>query len=215
MACYNLALASLHLDDMLGMIRELYELELFITPNMNVYKNLVQTGLDQLLFKKGFLEQLLILEEMLYIVMHGTEPFKLSEVQTKGNYRLITAILKTKLVKIDKLYSTDVVAHSEMREELPHKTRILMKKVQVDRINDYENFFESPISMHSSSQRLFVNSCLSPMNESGKSFSGIQMKGNRNMNKSSAKSVIYNNTSVGLNIDLMNYLALFVDYCLS
>lgn len=84
MACFNIALACLHTDDMLGMIRELYELEIYITPDMNVYKNLIQTGFDQMLFKPKFLNSLLVLEELLYMVIHGVEPNNLSEEQTKG-----------------------------------------------------------------------------------------------------------------------------------
>lgn len=91
-ACFNLAVASLHLDDTLGMIKELYQLELFITPSMNVYKNLVQTGFDQILFKKDFLQNLLTLEEMLYLVMHGHDSLKLTEEQTKGSLNLINKI---------------------------------------------------------------------------------------------------------------------------
>ena len=83
-ACFNLALAHLHTDDMMSMLRELQELEQTITPDMNVYKNVISTGFDHILFKPGFLSNLLVLEELLYMVTHGIELNRLTEEQTKG-----------------------------------------------------------------------------------------------------------------------------------
>jgi hypothetical protein len=83
-ACFNLALAHLHTDDMMGMLRELQELEHTITPDMSVYKNVIATGFDHILFKPGFLSNLLVLEELLYMVTHGIELNRLTEEQTKG-----------------------------------------------------------------------------------------------------------------------------------
>lgn len=84
MACYNLAVAYLHMDNMLAMVQQLAELELYLCPNMNVYKNLLATGLDQLLFKRGFLPKVFILEELLALAMNGKAPTALTEDQTKG-----------------------------------------------------------------------------------------------------------------------------------
>ena len=83
-ACYNMAIAYLHMDNMLAMVRQLAELELYLCPSMNVYKNLLGTGFDQLLFKPGFIPKILILEEILYLVMHGKTPTNLTEEQTNG-----------------------------------------------------------------------------------------------------------------------------------
>lgn len=69
---------------MLKMMTELAELELYLCPNMNVYKNLLTTGIDQILFKKGFIPKVLILEELIYMVMHGKTPVSLTEDDTKG-----------------------------------------------------------------------------------------------------------------------------------
>ena len=87
MACYNLAVAYLHMDNMLAMVKQLAELELYLCPNMNVYKNLLATGIDQLLFKQGFIPKVLILEEMLAMAIHGKASTTLSEDQTKGRRR--------------------------------------------------------------------------------------------------------------------------------
>ena len=138
-ACFNLALACLHTDDMLGMIKELAELELYVTPDMNVYKNLVQTGFDQMLFKPGFLSHLLILEELLYLVMHGVEPSRLTEEQTKD-------ILGTSLIKVDKLVSTEAGVSGGFRDDdlfsqqrsRNTSTRIIVRKVPEEPSRDLE-----------------------------------------------------------------------------
>lgn len=77
-------MAYLRMDNMLAMFKQLAELELYLCPNMNVYKNLLATGLDQLLFKRGFIPKVLILEELLHLVMHGKNPTNLTEAQTNG-----------------------------------------------------------------------------------------------------------------------------------
>lgn len=83
-ACFNLAIASLHMDDALTMFNELRELEVYVRPDMNVYKNLITTGMDQLMFKGDFLLKVQLLEEILYIALNGTQPLALTEDQTKG-----------------------------------------------------------------------------------------------------------------------------------
>ena len=72
------------MDNMLAMVQQVAELELYLCPNMNVYKNLLGTGLDQMLFKRGFIPKILILEELLAIVLHGKTPTSLTEDQTNG-----------------------------------------------------------------------------------------------------------------------------------
>lgn len=89
-ACFNLALAFMHTDDTPGMLQELSELECFLTPEMNVYKNLLQTGFDQLLFRNHFLDTLQILEEMLFITMHDKEPFRYTDEEIKSSSPQLT-----------------------------------------------------------------------------------------------------------------------------
>lgn len=83
MACFNLAVASLQMDDTLSMFNELRELEIYITPDMNVYKNLILTGMDQIMFKQEFILKVQLLEEMLFMALNGSQPINLSEEQTK------------------------------------------------------------------------------------------------------------------------------------
>lgn len=82
-------MAYLQMDNMLGMMQQVSELELYLCPNMNVYKNLLSTGLDHALFKSGFIPRVLILEELLYQVMHGKNPSNLTAEQSQGNVCLI------------------------------------------------------------------------------------------------------------------------------
>ena len=51
-----------------------------------MYKNIISTGFDHMLFKPGFVPNLLVLEELLFIVTHGIELNRLTEEQTKGTY---------------------------------------------------------------------------------------------------------------------------------
>ena len=75
---------------MISVIQELYELEVYIRPEMNVYKNLLLTGLDQLLFKKDFLKNIHILEELLYMVMNGgNQSISLTDEQTNSIVKFI------------------------------------------------------------------------------------------------------------------------------
>ena len=85
MACFNLAISYLQLDDMQGMLEQMAELELYLNPSMNVYKNLITSGFYHLLFKTGFIPKVLILEEILQLVLLGKQPNRMSEEQTKGS----------------------------------------------------------------------------------------------------------------------------------
>jgi hypothetical protein len=66
------------------LFNELSELEIYVTPDMNVYKNLILTGMDHLLFRKGLLSTIQVIEEAVYIALNGFQAFDLSEEQTKG-----------------------------------------------------------------------------------------------------------------------------------
>lgn len=90
-ACYNLALVSLYKDDALSLFNELQELEIYVTPDMNVYKNLIMTGMDQLMFKHEFIGKVQLLEEMLYIALNGTQPVTMTNSQIKSRYEIIQA----------------------------------------------------------------------------------------------------------------------------
>lgn len=83
-ACFNIAMACLLSDDMTGVLRELYELEVFITPEMNVYKNLIESGFDQMLFRPRFLNHLVVIEEIICRVAYGKEVFDLTPEKCKG-----------------------------------------------------------------------------------------------------------------------------------
>ena len=73
-ACYNLAIVAIHTDDMIGLLYELLELEQFLTPEMYVYKNIMETGLDSFLFKGNTLQYLIVLEEVMYSILVGQPP---------------------------------------------------------------------------------------------------------------------------------------------
>ena len=67
-----------------SMLQEISELESYITPDMSVYKSLIQSGFDNILFRGSLLELLQILEEMLFIFLHGHESIQLSDDETKS-----------------------------------------------------------------------------------------------------------------------------------
>ena len=67
----------------MSMFNELRELEIYVTPDMNVYKNLILTGMDQIMFKQEFILKVQLLEEMLYMALNDSQPISLSEEQTK------------------------------------------------------------------------------------------------------------------------------------
>lgn len=72
------------MDDTLAMFAELRELEIYLTPEMNVYKNLLMTGMDQIMFKREFIIKVQLLEEMLYMALNGTQPISLTDEETRG-----------------------------------------------------------------------------------------------------------------------------------
>lgn len=73
-ACYNLAMVAIHTDDMIGLFTELMELEHFLSPDMYLYKNIMETGLDCFICKGNILHYLIVLEEVLYCVLVGQPP---------------------------------------------------------------------------------------------------------------------------------------------
>lgn len=102
-----------------------------------------------------------------------------------------------------------------MKEELPFQTRIIIKKIQIDRHFDYESDSESPDSKQASTNRLFLDIFKSPSKDFGRSFSGIHTDGMRSPARKLGKSVIYSNSPFALNNDPMKILDNFVGVYLS
>ena len=57
------------------MINQLIELEILISPEMNVYKNIIESGFEKFLFKNDFLKLLVVLEEFLHIMLLGSDSY--------------------------------------------------------------------------------------------------------------------------------------------
>ena len=53
---------------------------------------------------------------MLFIFLHGHEAIQLSDDETKSNDRMTLGILKTRLIKVDKLKSTDAEISKQEEE---------------------------------------------------------------------------------------------------
>lgn len=200
-----MALAYLRMDNMLAMFKQLAELELYLCPNMNVYKNLLATGFDQPLFKDGFIPKALILEELLFMVMNGRTPSNLTEEETKGR-RPSAEILKTRLIKMDKLSSTDAGHFSEAVEEV-NRPHIIIRKIEVDR-NSYQEFesdADTPLSGKGglSSQRSLAQSrgsmsrgSIISKEPAKPDFKKTDSQAGCRSPKKLAKSVLYTNSSV-------------------
>lgn len=84
-ACFNLAMVCIMTDDRIGMLRQVLELELYITPNLVVYKSLISSGLAYFLFKGKLISYMITLEELLQIAMMGEEPSNLDLEAAEGS----------------------------------------------------------------------------------------------------------------------------------
>jgi hypothetical protein len=62
-------------SDMINMMLQLQELESFITPDMNVYNSLVETGFSTLMYNghSNFLNEIMVLEEFIEQTVNGLE----------------------------------------------------------------------------------------------------------------------------------------------
>ena len=105
-ACYNLAMVAIHTDDMIGLFTELQELEHFLSPEMYLYKNVMETGLDCFLCKGNILHYLIVLEEVLYCVLVGQPPSwskKGAVSNTTGMCRIFLTLVSTnpKIIQLE------------------------------------------------------------------------------------------------------------------
>lgn len=76
MACFNLAYSSLRIENdghMVDVMKQLSELETYLTPDMSVYSSLVDTGFSYLLFGTypNFLRDITLLEEFIQNTVKG------------------------------------------------------------------------------------------------------------------------------------------------
>ena len=57
------------------MLRQLAELEVYIKPQMAVYKCLISSGFVHFLFKESLINCMIVLEELLQFSITGDEPY--------------------------------------------------------------------------------------------------------------------------------------------
>ena len=77
-ACFNLAYCFMKVGktcDMINMMLQMTELETFITPDMNVYNSLLETGFSSLLFSHytNFLAEITVIEEFIEQTINGLQ----------------------------------------------------------------------------------------------------------------------------------------------
>ena len=75
-------------SDMINMMLQLLEMETYITPDLNLYSSLVETGLSYLIFGPypGFLSEIAVVEEFIEITINGLQVKRSSD---HGKFRLI------------------------------------------------------------------------------------------------------------------------------
>lgn len=83
-ACFNLAVTAIKLENTIDMLNQVKELEMYLEPHMSVYKNIILTGLSSIMFKPNFIQMAQILEEFLCVAVSGESPLMLSENELKG-----------------------------------------------------------------------------------------------------------------------------------
>lgn len=74
------------------MLKEMSELELYLTPNMGVYKCLISSGFVHFLFKGRLIPYMIALEELLEFAMVGDEPFDMGSEAAEGSLTLNRSI---------------------------------------------------------------------------------------------------------------------------
>ena len=115
---------------------------------------------------------------------------------------------------MDKLSSTDAGLFSDAKEEI-NRPHIIIRKIEVDKSNDYESEMDTPISGLGglSSQRSLTLSKMSSINkEHAKDFIHVQSKQVIRNAKKIGKSVLYPNNSApsGNSRNLFSVLDTFV-----
>lgn len=207
------------MDNILAMIKQLEELELYLTPDMNVYKNLLASGMDQMLFKQEFLSKIFILEELLYIVMNGKPPATPKEDTIKGSLGITTEILKSRLLGSDKMASTDGGFHSDYKPEAARRP-IIIRRIEIGRssVGEFESDVETPLSNAAgllSSQRSLIASNVSLSRETAKGyiFSQSNTKSANRMTNKFAKSDLHKNSSPEISTNPSSVLDEFVVLC--
>lgn len=72
---------------MIGMFKELAELECYIAPYMGVYKFILEKGFSYFLFKSKLFEVISALEEILCIALTGESPYLDKRHKVRGKQK--------------------------------------------------------------------------------------------------------------------------------
>ena len=83
-ACFNLAYGFMKVgqtSDMINMMLQMSELELYVTPDMSVYNSIIETGFSYLMFGENpsFLQEIKIIEEFIEQTINGLQIKQSSE----------------------------------------------------------------------------------------------------------------------------------------
>lgn len=106
-ACYNLALAHLRTDNMIGMLYELSKMELCMTPLLAPHKSLIESGFVFFLFKRNFLANLIVLEDILNVALIGPQWTENSSSSSGNSLRKTRVGFSEKLIKVELLRPAD------------------------------------------------------------------------------------------------------------
>lgn len=69
------------------MLKEMSELELYLTPEMGVYKSLITSGFIYFIFKQDLIQKMIVLEELLQFSILGEEQDGMNSEEAHGkNY---------------------------------------------------------------------------------------------------------------------------------
>lgn len=69
------------------MLRHIAELEIYLSPEMAVYKCLMSSGFVYFLFKGSLINSMIVLEELLQFSVTGEEPTVLGSEEAEGKTR--------------------------------------------------------------------------------------------------------------------------------
>lgn len=142
------------------MLKELNELEIYITPDMAVYKCLIDSGFSYFLFKGGLINSLIVLEELLEFAIAGEEPIimelEAAEGKLEFNKDKVTSLLKKALPSI--MTTTNIPGTEIVFERSEDKifTRLLSRKAVEDSI-----FEESKDNLYTKKKSLKTKTILS------------------------------------------------------